>query len=89
MKRLLFKPAIAIASLWGRLFSGRLALVWQSLCNECYAAYLRHFFVGAEELIINGSPVCVTGGRFIRMGRRILKVKREGTGGMMSMKGDW
>ena len=71
MKRLLFNPAIAIASLWGRLFSGRLALVWQSLCNECYAAYLRHFFVGAEKLIINGSPVRVTGGRYIRMGHRV------------------
>ena len=69
MKRLLFKPFIALASLWGRLFSGRLALVWQNLCNECYAAYLRHFFVGAEELITSGSPVHVIGGRYIRMGR--------------------
>ena len=71
MKRLLFNSAIALASLWGRLFSGRLAPAWQSFCNKCYAAYLRHFFVGAEELIINGSPVCVTGGRYIRMGRRV------------------
>jgi len=71
MKRLIFQPVIMLASLWGRLFSGRLALVWQSLCNECYAAYLRHFFVGAEELITNGSPVRVTGGRYIRLGRSV------------------
>ena len=71
MKRLIFQPVIMLASLWGRLFSGRLALVWQSLCNECYAAYLKHFFVGAEELITNGSPVRVTGGRYIRLGRSV------------------
>jgi acetyltransferase-like isoleucine patch superfamily enzyme len=71
MKRLIFKPIIALASLWGKMLPERIVLVWQDLRNKCYAAYLKHFFVGAEELIINGSPVCVTGGRYIRMGRRV------------------
>ena len=71
MKRLIFKPIIMLASLWGRLLSERLILVWKDLRNKCYAAYLRHFFIGAEELIINGSPVHVLGGRHIRIGHRV------------------
>ena len=64
-KRLIFKPFIAIASLWGRLLSERIVLVWQSLRDECYAAYLKHFFVGAENLIINGTPIHFLGGKYI------------------------
>ncbi len=71
MKKLILKPIIALASLWGKMLPERIVLVWQDFRNKCYAAYLRHFFVGAEELITNGSPVRVTGGRYIRMGRRV------------------
>lgn len=71
MKKLILKPIIALASLWGKMLPERIVLVWQDFRNKCYAAYLRHFFVGAEELIINGLPVRVTGGRYIRMGHRV------------------
>lgn len=71
MKNLIFKPLIAMASLWGRLLPERLKLVWQDLHNKCYAAYIRHFFVGAENLIANGSPVRFIGGRHIHIGRDV------------------
>ena len=71
MKRLVFKPIIAIASLCGRLFPERLRLVWQGLMNECYAAYLRHYFVGAENLIIDSLPIHFIGGKYIRLGKNV------------------
>ena len=71
MKKLIFKPIIAVASFWGKLFPERVALVWQDLRNKCYAAYLKHFFVGAENLIINGLPVRFLGGKYINVGKNV------------------
>lgn len=71
MNRLIFRPFVALSSLWGRLSSGRVALLWQTLKNECYAAYLQHAFDGAEELITSGSPVHVVGGKHIQVGRSV------------------
>ena len=71
MKRLIFKPFIIVASLFGRLLSERMLLVWQSLKNECYAAYLRHHFSEAENLIIDSLPIHVIGGKYIRLGKNV------------------
>ena len=71
MKRFIFKPIIAIASLWGRLLPKNLKFVWQSLKYDCYAAYIRHYFVGAENLIIDSLPVHFVGGKYIRLGRNV------------------
>ena len=71
MKKLIFKPIIAFASFWGRMFPERLKLVWQDLRNECYAAYIKHFFAGAENLIVNGSPVRFIGGKYIKLGKNV------------------
>ena len=70
-KELIFKPIIAIASLWGRLLPERIVLIWQDLRNKCYAAYLKHFFVGAEDLIIDSLPVYFIGGKYIRLGKKV------------------
>ena len=71
MKRLIFKPIIALASFWGRLFPERMKLIWKELHNMCYAAYVRHSFVGAESLITLGSPVHFIGGKYIRIGKNV------------------
>jgi len=71
MKTLLFKPIIAAASLWGKLLPERMVLLWQLLKNQCYAAYIKHFFVGAENLIINGTPVRFIGGKHINIGKNV------------------
>lgn len=71
MKYLIFKPIIMLASLWGRLLPERLILVWKDLQNKCYAAYLRHYFVGAESLIIDSLPVHFIGGKYIRVGKQV------------------
>ena len=71
MKRKLFKPIIMLASFWGRLFPERFVLLWKYLKNECYAAYLKHFFVGAENLIVNGAPVHFLGGKYINIGNKV------------------
>lgn len=71
MNKALFKPIIAVASLWGRLTPERIVLVWHDLRNKCYAAYLKHFFVGAENLIINGTPVHFIGGKHIHIGKSV------------------
>ena len=71
MNKVIFKPFKAIASFWGRLLSDRVVLVWQDLCNNCYAAYLKHFFEGAEELIVTGSPVYFLGAKYIRFGKNV------------------
>ena len=71
MKRLVFKPITALFSLCGRIIPERIVLIWRSLKNECYAAYLKHFFVGAEDLIINGSPIRFLGGKYIHIGKNV------------------
>jgi len=71
MKKLIFKPIIALASLWGRLLSERVVLVWQDLRNKCYAAYLKHFFEGAEDLIVTGSPIHFLGAMYIKLGKNV------------------
>lgn len=71
MKMLIFRPIITLASFWGRLFPERLILIWQDLWNKCYAAYLRHFFVDAENLIVTGSPVRFIGGKYIKLGKDV------------------
>ena len=71
MKRMLFKPFVAVASLWGRMLSERMVIVWQSLWDECYAAFLKHFFVGAEDLIAIGAPVHFIGGKYISLGKKV------------------
>lgn len=71
MKNLIFKPFIVIASLWGRLIPEHLVLVWQDLRKKCYAAYLKHYFVGAENLIIDSMPVHFIGGKYIKLGRNV------------------
>ena len=71
MRKLVFKLFIAIGSLCGKLFPERLRLVLQNLMNECYAAYLRHYFVGAENLIIDSKPIHFLGGKYIRVGKQV------------------
>jgi len=71
IRSLLFYPFIAMASLWGRLLPGRLKLLWEDLRNKCYAAYLKHFFVGAEDLITNGMPIRFVGGKYINIGKNV------------------
>ena len=70
-KLLMYKPFIALASLWGRLLPERVLLVWQDLRNNCYAAYLKHFFEGADELIVTGTPIHFIGARYIRLGKSV------------------
>lgn len=71
MNKVIFKPFVALASLWGSLLPEKIVLLWQSLRDECYAAYLKHFFVGAENLIIGGSPVHFIGGKYIKLGKNV------------------
>lgn len=71
MKSLIYKPIMAIASLGSRLFPERLKLACQDMCNKCYASYIKHYFVGAENLITNGSPIRFIGGKYIRLGRNV------------------
>ena len=71
MKTPLFIPFIAAASFCGKLFPERIVLVWRQLKNLCYAAYIKHYFVGAENLIINGSPVRFIGGKHITLGKNV------------------
>lgn len=71
IRQLILLPCTMLASLWGKVFSGRVSLLWQDMRNNCYAAYVRHKFNGAEGLIVNGTPLHVIGGRFIHVGRNV------------------
>ena len=71
MKNLIFKLITSFVSFWGRLFPERLVFTWKYLKNECYAAYLKHFFVGAEKLTVNGLPIHFLGGKYINIGQKV------------------
>jgi acetyltransferase-like isoleucine patch superfamily enzyme len=71
MKEMIFKPVIMVASFMGKLIPERIPLLWQYLKNECYAAYLKHFFVGAEKLTVNGLPIHFLGGKYINIGEKV------------------
>ena len=71
MKEMIFKPVIMVTSFMGKLIPERIPLLWQYLKNECYAAYLKHFFVGAEKLTVNGLPIHFLGGKYINIGQNV------------------
>ena len=72
MRQLLFKPLVTLSSLFGTLFAGRrLSLLLHSLKEQCYAAYIRHCFVGAKGLMTTGYPIRVIGGKHITLGQNV------------------
>ena len=88
MRKILNTIINALVWPFALLYPAKLALRVNLICNQFYAAYLKHKFKKASTITVHQSPVLVRGGQYIELGEdvtfnfyaRIEAVDRYATG---------